>query len=158
MVSVTFHANGADVVIHAAEGDNLLEIARRANVAIDAPCSGNGACGKCRVRLVSGELDSPRTRHISDSEYAEGWRLACVSKVVSDVCVEVPDIASAYRSHMRVADISSEKELAIFNRTKERFRPRASSSKRPVRAHGRAERADARRHHARQRAPRAQAV
>ncbi len=119
MVSVTFHANGADVVIHAAEGDNLLEIARRANVAIDAPCSGNGACGKCRVRLISGELDSPRTRHISDSEYAEGWRLACVSKVVSDVCVEVPDIASAYRSHMRVADISSEKELAIFNRTKE---------------------------------------
>ncbi len=119
MVSVTFHANGADVVIHAAEGDNLLEIARRANVAIDAPCSGNGACGKCRVRLVAGELDSPQTRHISDSEYAEGWRLACVSKVVSDVCVEVPDIASAYRSHMRVADISSEKELAIFNRTKE---------------------------------------
>ena len=57
MVSVTFHANGADVVIHAMEGDNLLEIARRANVAIDAPCSGNGACGKCRVRLVSGELD-----------------------------------------------------------------------------------------------------
>ncbi len=118
MVSVTFHANGADVVIHAMEGDNLLEIARRANVAIDAPCSGNGACGKCRVRLVSGEMDSPQTRHISDAEYADGWRLACMSKVQSDVTVEVPDIASAYRSNMRVADISSEKELAIFNRTK----------------------------------------
>ena len=118
MVSVTFKVNGSDVVMHALEGDNLLEAARRANVAIDAPCSGNGACGKCKVRLVSGEVDSPRTRHISEEEYAEGWRLSCVSRVMSDVVVEVPDIASAYRSRMRVADISSEKELAIFNHTK----------------------------------------
>jgi len=118
MVSVTFMVNGSEVVLHAMEGDNLLEAARRANVAIDAPCSGNGACGKCKVKLISGELESPKTRHISDEEYAEGWRLSCVSKLVSDVVVEVPDIASAYRSRMRVADISSEKELAIFNSTK----------------------------------------
>ncbi len=118
MVSVTFMVNGSEVVLHATEGDNLLEAARRANVAIDAPCSGNGACGKCKVKLISGELESPKTRHISDEEYAEGWRLSCVSKLVSDVVVEVPDIASAYRSRMRVADISSEKELAIFNSTK----------------------------------------
>ena len=59
MVSITFKVNGSDVQINANEGDNLLAAAQRANVAIDAPCSGNGACGKCRVRLVSGELDSP---------------------------------------------------------------------------------------------------
>ena len=107
MVSVTFMVNGTEVVLHATEGDNLLEAARRANVAIDAPCSGNGACGKCKVKLISGELESPKTRHISDEEYADGWRLSCVSKLVSDVVVEVPDISSAYRSSMRVADISS---------------------------------------------------
>ena len=118
MVSVTFRVNGSDVVIHAAEGDNLLETARRANVAIDAPCSGNGACGKCRVKLIQGELDSPQTRHITDEEYAQGWRLSCVSKLTGDVTVEVPDIASAYRSRMKVADLSSPKELEIFNATK----------------------------------------
>ena len=118
MVLITFLVNGSEVEIHANEGDNLLQAAQRANVAIDAPCSGNGACGKCKVRLVAGELDSPRTRHISEEEYARGWRLSCVSKVLSDVTVEVPDIASAYRSRMRVADISSPKELEIFNRTK----------------------------------------
>lgn len=118
MVSVTFRSNGTDVTLHIAEGENLLMAAQRANVAIDAPCSGNGACGKCKVRLLSGELDSPRTRHITDEEYAAGWRLSCVSKLISDVVVEVPDIASAYRSRMKVADISSEKELAIFNQTR----------------------------------------
>ena len=118
MVSITFMVNGSQVQISANVGDNLLAAAQRANVAIDAPCSGNGACGKCRVKLLSGELDSPRTRHISDEEYAQGWRLSCVSKVMGDVTVEVPDIASAYRSRMKVADISSPKELEIFNRTK----------------------------------------
>ena len=121
MVQVTFRVNGADVVIHAMEGDNLLETARRANVAIDAPCSGNGACGKCRVKLLEGALDGPQTRHITDEEYAEGWRLSCCSKLCADVTVEVPDIASAYRSRMKVADISSEKELAIFNSTREQI-------------------------------------
>ena len=118
MVHVTFNTNGNKVEINANEGDHLLSIAQRANVAIDAPCSGNGACGKCRVRLLKGELESPKTRHISDEEYIMGWRLACVSRVMSDVEVLVPDIASAYRSRMRVADISSEKELQIFNHTK----------------------------------------
>ena len=78
-------------------GDNLLEVARGANVAIDAPCSGNGACGKCRVQLKGGELDSKKTLHISDEEYGAGWRLACMSKISADVEVLVPDIASAYK-------------------------------------------------------------
>ena len=118
MVLITFKVNGSDVHINANKGDNLLQAAQRANVAIDAPCSGNGACGKCRVKLLEGELDSPRTRHISEEEYVMGWRLACVSRVMSDVVIGVPDIALAYRSRMRVADISSPKELEIFNRTK----------------------------------------
>ena len=118
MITITFRVNGSEVKISAHEGDDLLQIAQRANVVIDAPCSGNGACGKCRVKLISGSLDSPKTRHITDEEYAQGWRLSCLSKVLSDVVIEVPDIASAYRSRMKVADISSPEELEIFNRTK----------------------------------------
>ena len=118
MVTITFRVNGSEVKISAHEGDNLLQVAQRANVVIDAPCSGNGACGKCRVKLISGSLDSPKTRHITDEEYASGWRLSCLSKVLGDMVIEVPDIASAYRSRMKVADISSPEELEIFNRTK----------------------------------------
>lgn len=118
MIQVTFRVNGSEIHINANKGDKLLSIAQRANVAIDAPCSGNGACGKCRVRLLKGELESPRTRHITEEEYVMGWRLACISRVLTDVVVAVPDIASAYRSRMKVADISSPKELEIFEHTK----------------------------------------
>jgi len=102
------------VIMECNAGDNLLELARRGNVAIDAPCSGNGSCGKCRVRLLEGDLESLRSRHISDEEWELGWRLSCNSKVLSDCTVFVPDIASAYQSRMKTADLSSPKEIAIF--------------------------------------------
>ena len=105
---------GSPVSVECNKGDNLLEIARRANVAIDAPCGGNGSCGKCRVQLVEGELESMKSRHISDEEYAAGWRLSCCSKVVGDATVMVPDIASAYQSRMKTADLSSPQEIVIF--------------------------------------------
>ena len=119
MYKVTFAFEDGNVVeTFANTGDNLLEIAREANVAIDAPCSGNASCGKCRVQLKSGELDSKKTLHISEEEYQEGWRLACVSTVCADVTVLVPDIASAYKSRMKVADLSSKGEIAIFENVK----------------------------------------
>ena len=112
---VTFQIEGASPVqIECNAGDNLLELARRANVAIDAPCSGNGSCGKCRVKLIEGQLETIPSRHISDEEYNAGWRLSCNSKVLSDCTVFVPDIASAYQSRMKTADLSSPQEVAIF--------------------------------------------
>ena len=120
MYKVTFKfENSEDVIVFAALGENLLEVARKTNVAIDAPCNGNAACGKCKVRLLGGELDSKKTHHISDEEYAGGWRLACCSKVCADVEVMVPDIASAYKSRMKVADLSSPDEIKIFDDLKE---------------------------------------
>jgi uncharacterized 2Fe-2S/4Fe-4S cluster protein (DUF4445 family) len=117
MQQITFEIEGSgQVVAYALPGEKLLEVARKANVAIDAPCSGNGSCGKCRVRLVSGKLTAPPNRHISEEESSEGWVLACECAVKdSDAVIQVPDIASAYRSRMKIADLSDCKELAIFN-------------------------------------------
>ena len=120
MPKVVFQIEGGKpVTVSCSAGDNLLELARRSNVAIDAPCSGNGSCGKCRVKLTEGKLDSIQTRHISDEEFAEGWRLSCSSKVIEDCTVFVPDIASAYQSRMKTADLSSPKEIAIFTKAQE---------------------------------------
>lgn len=109
--------NGSESVVAAsAPNANLLETARTANVAIDAPCSGNGSCGKCRVKLLEGTLDGLQTAHISDEDYAAGWRLSCACKICSDVTVLVPDIASAYQSRMKTADLSTGEEIATFTR------------------------------------------
>ncbi len=115
MPKVVFQIEGGSPVeIACNAGDNLLELARRANVAIDAPCSGNGSCGKCRVKLIDGEVETIPSRHITEEEFEAGWRLSCNCKVVGDCTVFVPDIASAYQSRMKTADLSSPKEIAIF--------------------------------------------
>ncbi len=115
MAKVIFQLEGAgNLTVDANLGDNLLELARRANVAIDAPCSGNGSCGKCRVQLLEGELETVPSRHISQEEFDAGWRLSCNCKILGDCTVLVPDIASAYQSRMKTADLSSPQEIAIF--------------------------------------------
>ena len=118
-VIFTFENGAAPVTATAAPGETLLETARAANVAIDAPCSGNGSCGKCRVKLLDGSVEGLQTSHITDEDYAAGWRLSCASKVTSDVTVLVPDIASAYQSRMKTADLSTGEEIAIFTRLEE---------------------------------------
>ena len=64
-------------------------------------------------------MEGLQTSHITDEDYAAGWRLSCASKVSSDVTVMVPDIASAYQSRMKTADLSTGEEVAIFTRLEE---------------------------------------
>ena len=106
--------SGADVTIPAADGDNLLALARLAEVTVDAPCSGNGSCGKCRMKLIDGSVGGAQSRHISDSDAAGGWRLACAATIVDDAVLLVPDIAQVYNSRIEVADLSLPEETAVI--------------------------------------------
>ncbi len=134
MSKVIFRIEGGqDVQAECNAGDNLLELARRANVAIDAPCSGNGSCGKCRVKLLEGEVETIPSRHITPEEFEAGWRLSCNCKVVGDCTVLVPDIASAYQSRMKTADLSSAKEVAIFEEAQSNLKESGISFTNPYR-------------------------
>jgi len=69
-------------------GTTLLEAARQAGVGLSAVCGGAGTCGTCRVRVVAGQV-TPPTEAEQDS-LAEGLWLACRTRVLSDVRVDVP--------------------------------------------------------------------
>ena len=60
---------GRDYKVSAEAGDNLLEVAQAAGVAVDAPCSGTGTCGKCLVRIMSGAVDSPPHYKLASEAY-----------------------------------------------------------------------------------------
>jgi uncharacterized 2Fe-2S/4Fe-4S cluster protein (DUF4445 family) len=100
-ITFTFD-NRVPVTAKAAAGTSILDIAQSSGIAIDAPCAGNGTCGKCAVRLVTGELESEQNRHISADDYENGKRLACVSLVSGDAEIYVPPSADAYRNRIRV--------------------------------------------------------
>ena len=74
-----------------ADGTNLLEAARKADVLIDAPCDGTGTCGKCRVKIPAAHRQNfKEAPHdwLTQTERAEGWALACQSTVHGDLLVE----------------------------------------------------------------------
>ena len=121
-ITFQFENGGKPVIVDATPNTTILDAAKAANVAIDAPCNGNGSCGKCRVKILEGTVDSTPTHHISEEDYAAGWRLSCASKPTSDVVVQVPDIASAYQSRMKTADLSTGEEVATFNKLQEDIR------------------------------------
>ncbi|MEW6263451.1 MAG: ASKHA domain-containing protein [Thermodesulfobacteriota bacterium] len=78
------------VSVEAEDGDNLLQTAMRAGVHVNASCGGEGVCGKCRVILEQGELESPRTEQISPADYETGYRQACQAWIRGDTVIRIP--------------------------------------------------------------------
>lgn len=72
------------------EGENLLRLAIVAGVHVNASCGGAGTCGKCKVRILEGEVDSEKSAKLTDEQWADGYRLACRTKVLGDLRVEIP--------------------------------------------------------------------
>ena len=58
---------------------------------VEFPCGGQGRCRGCRVRITSGHMainDAQRER-LSESELAEGWRLACQCRIEGEITLEL---------------------------------------------------------------------
>ncbi len=71
-------------------GITLMEALKRHNVFMDAPCGGNGTCGKCRV-FVSGALSGPDEdeRRLLGNSLEQGVRLACRAQILGDCQVRL---------------------------------------------------------------------
>jgi Na+-transporting NADH:ubiquinone oxidoreductase subunit F len=85
--------NGGEV-INGEMGDTLLDMLDEAGMRLPTSCGGKGTCGLCRIKIVDGAgLDSilPVERvTLSETQLAQGYRLACQLLVSGDLDVEVP--------------------------------------------------------------------
>ena len=73
-------------------GASLLEILLAQNIFIDNPCNGKGVCGKCKVRIVSGEVgevSSTELRFLKPEEVKSGVRLSCMVHPQCDLEIEL---------------------------------------------------------------------
>ncbi|MCA2978572.1 MAG: iron-sulfur cluster-binding domain-containing protein [Myxococcaceae bacterium] len=60
-------------------GEHVLAAARRAGYELPSGCE-MGACGACRVKLQSGDIQVPADACLSEKELQDGYRLICVGK------------------------------------------------------------------------------
>jgi uncharacterized 2Fe-2S/4Fe-4S cluster protein (DUF4445 family) len=72
---------------------SLLDAAQQLGVALISLCGGAGTCGRCKVRVLSGQTSPPTASEqelLSAKELREGYRLACQTYALSDLKVHVP--------------------------------------------------------------------
>lgn len=91
----------AERMFYIDDQDTILDAAMKAGIYINASCGGNGSCGKCRIRVVEGNVLSDRHSKINRSDYDQGFRLACRSRVHSDTVIEVPLESQIDRSALK---------------------------------------------------------
>ena len=97
------------------DGESLLEAARQMGVEIESICGGRLTCGKCKVRIESGEFQKHGIRslpeHVSEASEEErlllerlnaaDCRLSCSAYVHGDVLVSVPEESMAQKQIIR---------------------------------------------------------
>jgi ferredoxin len=110
MIQVTFLTNNGKVA-SAAENSNLLRVSLREQGGIPFKCGG-GLCGTCRCRIESGiehtdAIKPKERRHLTEEQFAAGYRMACQTFLNGDVSVSWVPLAerqaAAKRSEPAVA-------------------------------------------------------
>ncbi|NLM97021.1 MAG: DUF4445 domain-containing protein [Halanaerobiaceae bacterium] len=78
-------------LLEAEEGENLLRLLARNNIAISSSCGSRRSCGKCKVKVLEGNGGIIETERelLSSLELAEGYRLACCIDLFSDLKIEL---------------------------------------------------------------------
>jgi ferredoxin len=95
-------------VLKAQPGETLLETLERSGYQPDFSCRA-GACGTCRLRLVSGTVGGAESRSnpLTDEEKSQGYVLSCVAVPQTEIVLASAGAsARATRTGGRVADRS----------------------------------------------------
>lgn len=81
-----------DISFEVEEDVTLLEALVNHGHFIDNPCNGKGTCGKCKVKIHSGdpgEIGVSERKHIREKDEAEGIRLSCLITDWTELEVEL---------------------------------------------------------------------
>ncbi len=77
--------------VTARKGETLLNIAREAGVHLNSSCNGVGTCGKCKVRVIEGEVvENPSSYQLAPELKEKNYHLACQLKVMGNCKIFVP--------------------------------------------------------------------
>jgi len=106
--TVLFHPG--EKAISVPTGSSVLQAAARAGLSLHSPCGGQGRCGKCLVQVKSGcdEAKPVERQLLTEEELAQGWRLACQTRVVGTAEVTVPASSLVAEHHIMVEGVGRE--------------------------------------------------
>ncbi|MBA4409918.1 MAG: ASKHA domain-containing protein [Bacteroidota bacterium] len=97
--SIRLHPLGKELMVN--DQTPLIDVLHE--FGIEFPCGGKGTCGKCKVRLLEGEIKTTEDHQqkIEKLGLSDDWRLACFSKCTTDITLEIDQF-----NHLILADES----------------------------------------------------
>lgn len=75
----------------------LSEALQKSDINFALPCSGKGTCGKCKLVVEKGQvskISQSERAFLSNQEIKSGYRLACFTKIYSDIVLKFDDKAN----------------------------------------------------------------
>lgn len=86
---VTIQLQPIDKKLRVNYGTPLIDVLHEYGV--EFPCGGKGTCGRCKVRLLNGELTKglEQQKKLDKLRLGSDWRLACYCAAESDITLEV---------------------------------------------------------------------
>lgn len=92
---------------------SVLEAAGRAGIIMQSPCGGQATCGKCKVRIVEGDIPpvSAEEKILPKKELSSGVRLACQSKIASSCVIDIPQSSRQFTPEILTKGIEGKKEI-----------------------------------------------
>jgi len=92
----------------------VLEAARALGVDINSICGGAGACGKCIVQVISGELPPSKAaeeKFIGAAGLRDGFRLGCLLRIIVDMVITVPKESRTGTQRLQTEGLDTSVEL-----------------------------------------------
>ncbi len=111
--TVTFLPDNVSVTVD--DNTNLFKAVKAAGVYVLSSCGGKGNCGKCKVIIQEGTVESGKSRSFLSAEEAiRGYVLACVSTVKSDLIVEIPPESRMQAKHKIATGAKADELLKLL--------------------------------------------
>ena len=106
-----------NVTVEMEHDDSLFRAAKAANVYVLSSCGGKGNCGKCKLVVKSGTVEPGKSNsYLTSEEAGRNYVLACHSRVLSDLTVEVPPESRMQAKHKIATGANTE---ALFKLLRE---------------------------------------
>lgn len=110
-VSIRLDPLGKEIT--AERGSSLMDILHEFGV--EFPCGGKGSCGKCKLKILQGEIvpDSLHLKRLEELELSGEWRLACMSRAECDLILEVGQFEVLIQADQTTFDFKASKGYGV---------------------------------------------
>ncbi|HJD14116.1 MAG TPA: DUF4445 domain-containing protein [Candidatus Ruminococcus avistercoris] len=90
-ITITVQNKDKTFQVISREYETILDAMNKQGAYFSAVCGGKGNCGKCKIRLLEGELEiTPADRkHFTQEELEKGYRLACRAYPTDDITISM---------------------------------------------------------------------